>query len=142
MSDVPFIELADGTTKKLTDKQLALVRRGAELTRLLKDQKKELDGINDQLKKSPGVGVSIVLPNEVRVPISEVFTDFIADPDGLKTYLGTRVFNQLVKSTTSYKTTDALLDKAYGDDADENVSDYLDKKRSEAVKYLPIKTKV
>lgn len=137
MSNFAFIECADGTEKKLSDKHLAMVRRGAELTRLIKDAKKELDDINAQLKKHPGINVSIVLPNEVRVPISESVSMSIKDADALKEHLGTRKFNQLVKTTVSHKPNDKLIDLAESDDS---VAEHLSQRTTKTVKYLPIKT--
>jgi hypothetical protein len=135
--DKPHIEFGDGATKKLTDKQIALVRRGAELTRMLKDHKKELDEINDQLKKDIGPGVSLVLPNEVRVPITAQPRVSITDADGLKNHVGTRLFNKVVAVSISYKPTDGLFEL---EAQDAFISEFLNRASSVAVKYLPIKT--
>lgn len=136
-SDVPHIELADGSTKKLTAAQLAMVRRGAELTRLMKDYKKELDEINTKLKAQPGSGVSIVLPAEVRVPIADTESISIADADGLKQHLGTRKFNQQVTTSVSYKAKADLLESY---ETDKALQKFFSVKQTTAVKYLPIKT--
>ncbi|MGH1429786.1 MAG: hypothetical protein ACRBB4_01580 [Neptuniibacter sp.] len=136
-TDLPHIELADGKTKKLSDKHLAKLRRGAELTRLIKDQQSELKKINDELKKDIGPGVSIVLPEELRSPIAESVSTSIGDADALKDHLGTRRFNQVVNRTETLKPTDTLLNMA---ETDEVVNQCLNRKTSVSVKYLPIKT--
>lgn len=136
-TDLPHVELADGKTKKLSDKHLAQIRRGAELTRLIKDQQTELKKINDGLKKEIGSGVSIVLPEELRSPIAESVSTSIGDVDALKGHLGTRKFNQVVDRKETFKTTDTLLNMA---ETDEVVEQCLSHKKSVSVKYLPIKT--
>lgn len=135
--DKPHIERADDTTQPLSNKHLSLVRRGAELTRLIKDEKKELDDINNTLKKDIGPGVSIVLPNEVRVPIADQPRVSIADAEGLQKHLGTRQFNKVVAKSVSHKPTDTLFELE-NDDA--TISNFLKRVSSVAVKYLPIKT--
>lgn len=139
MTDIakPHIEIDGKPAKKLSDKHLALVRRGAELTRLIKDQKTELDKVNDQLKKDLGPGVSIVVPEEVRVPIAESISQAIGNVDGLKKELGTRKFNLMVTTNTTFKPTAVLLDLA---SECKDIADCLTEKTSVSVKYLPIKT--
>ncbi len=131
------IEMADNKTKKLSDKHLAKIRRGAELTRLIKDSQTELKKINDELKKDIGPGVSIVLPGEIRVPILEQPSVSIGDIDALKEHLGTRKFNQVVDRKESFKPTDTLINMA---ETDATVESCLTRKAPVAVKYLPIKT--
>lgn len=136
-TEQPHILNEDGTTKKLSDKHLALARRGAELTRLIKDQKTELDKVNDQLKKEIGPGVSLVLPEECRIPIAESISYSISDAAALKQQLGTRKFNLMVTTAIAYKPDAVLLDMAK-DSAE--VAEHLSERRSVSVKYLPIKT--
>ncbi|MGI1671963.1 MAG: hypothetical protein K6L74_16795 [Neptuniibacter sp.] len=136
-TELPHIELGDGKTKKLSDKHLAKVRRGAELTRLIKDQKTELKKINDELSKDLGPGVSIVLPEELRSPIALSVSTSIGDEDALKQHLGTRKFNQVVERKETLKVTYTLLNMA---ETDEVVDGCLSRRTSVSVKYLPIKT--
>lgn len=135
--DKPHIFGSDESTKKLSDKYVAMARRGAELTRIIKDAKAELDTINSQFKSDIGPGVSLVLPNECRIPISESVSRSLEDEAGLKAHLGTRKFNMLVTTTTSYKATPTLLDMAENSG---EIAAFFSEKTSMAVKYLPIKT--
>ncbi len=140
ITERPHIEIEGNKPKKLSDKHVALVRRGAELTRLIKDQQTELKKINDQLKKEIGPGVSLVLPEEVRVPISESFTQSINDVDLLRAVLGRR-FNKLVDRSESFKPTAELLSLTLlADDEAFAINSCLATRTSQTVKYLPIKT--
>lgn len=136
-TDLPHIELADGKTKKLSDNHLAKVRRGAELTRLIKDSQAELKKINEELKSDIGPGVSVILPGEVRSPIMEQPSVSIGDIEALREHLGTRKFNQVVDRKETFKPSDTLINMAESDAA---VESCLTRKVSIAVKYLPIKT--
>ncbi|MGB1238759.1 MAG: hypothetical protein ACPG4U_11155 [Pseudomonadales bacterium] len=137
ITDKPHIERADAKPKKLSDKHLALARRGAELTRLIKDHKTELDTINEQLKKDIGHGVTLVLPEEHRIPIAQSVSHAIDDAAGLKSHLGARKYNLYVKTTVSTKPAPVLLELA---ESSADVAAFLKQKTSVSVKYLPIKT--
>lgn len=137
ITEKPHVQGKDGKIKKLSDKHLSLVRRGGELTRLLKDQKVELNKINDELKAAFGPDVSIILPNEFRAPIAESITKSLSDEAGLREHLGTRKFNLLVTTNTSYKPSPTLLEMA---EESEEIAEFFSDKTTLAVKYLPIKT--
>lgn len=137
ITDNPHIEQDGNKPRKLSDKHLALARRGAELTRLIKDQQTELKKINDQLKKEIGPGVSIVLPEECRIPIAESVSKAIGDQAGLKGYLGTRKFNLMTTQKVTVSPSATLLELA---ENSEEVAAFMTDKKSVSVKYLPIKT--
>lgn len=137
-TEKPHIVTADTPSAKLSAKHLAQVRRGNEITRLMKDLKAELDGINTGLKKEIGPGHTIVLPTECRTPIAESISTSIKDAESLKAHLGTRKFNQLVERSESFKPTAELLGMAQTDEA---VNSCLGRRTSVSVKYLAINAK-
>ncbi len=137
-TDKPHIVIDDKPTASLSTKHLAMVRRGNEITRQMKDLKAELDGINTTLKKDIGPGHTLVLPTECRTPIAESVSQSIKDSAALKAHLGTRKFNRLVACTESFKPTAELLTLAQSDAA---VNACLGQRVSVAVKYLAINAK-